>query len=419
MDQGGTRAAGFAEVVEPATPLADIVDHIQAQTGIAAPEAVDGLLGIADEQHLIGQGGQAGKEGELDGAGILEFIHHQQPQPGAQPVTGAGVLKGAQHQILLINEVQQAPCLLEGREGRHDVRRGGEQAADEGRDVGVKAGAFKDLGAILPGRRQQGYFSYPGIEIADPDPVRPGKGGSAQELIEPFQRGLQSPGGVDHLATGLPGHPHGRAQTRLVDRCRAGWQFLKQSGDGVFGKAPQVFRGKGVGAGLIDEAEHLALPVLPSQARRQGVQCRRDLRGQALIQGLIEQELLVAVGDHPLDGGEPQLETQLLQELAADAVHGADPRLVEERRQVGAAAGEQAGADPFQQLIRGAVGEGDGDQPFRAEPAGFEPGGDVLDDAVGLAGTGPGMAEGDGHDENPPRVRVAGCRSAPARGRWA
>ena len=142
VDQGGTRAAGFAEVVEPATPLADIVDHIQAQTGIAAPEAVDGLLGIADEQHLIGQGGQAGKEGELDGAGILEFVHHQETQPGAQPVPGAGVLKGAQHQILLINEVQQAPRLLQGREGRHDVRRGGEQAADEGRDVGVKAGAF-------------------------------------------------------------------------------------------------------------------------------------------------------------------------------------------------------------------------------------------------------------------------------------
>ena len=45
---------------------------------VGPAESIDGLLDIADPDDALGALGETGKEGELDGAGVLELVDDEQ-----------------------------------------------------------------------------------------------------------------------------------------------------------------------------------------------------------------------------------------------------------------------------------------------------------------------------------------------------
>ena len=54
------------------------VQGVEHERGVAAPELVDGLLDIADEDGRVGQRGELQEQRQLHGIGVLKLVHEEQ-----------------------------------------------------------------------------------------------------------------------------------------------------------------------------------------------------------------------------------------------------------------------------------------------------------------------------------------------------
>ena len=83
----------FEHIGLSAQPV-DLAQHSLHQFRIAAPEAIDGLLDVPDEHGLFGAAGQLQEQCQLDRAGVLELVHHEQVELLAERAANCVVVHG-------------------------------------------------------------------------------------------------------------------------------------------------------------------------------------------------------------------------------------------------------------------------------------------------------------------------------------
>ena len=133
--------------------IGDRLDRRIHQRRIGAAEAVDGLLRVTDPDHLVDQAGELGEQGELQGAGVLEFVDDEDPEsrgeglahrvPGRlrHPVAA----QQAQGELFLVGEVDEAEGVLVVGVSAQAGRCGGEDEPDQRVQVSAQRGVGENL----------------------------------------------------------------------------------------------------------------------------------------------------------------------------------------------------------------------------------------------------------------------------------
>src|SRR5215216_3003907 len=148
---------------------------------------------------------------------------------------------------------------------------------------------------------------------------------------------------------------------------------------------PQLEPGRA--QGLVDAGEHPAQP--PSAVGGEQPQARLVVAAELLErrpERLASEHASLAVVEHAEARVDPGRERVRLQQAAAEAVDGRDPRAVELALEVVAAELVEPPADPAAQLSGGALGVGDDEQRVDVEAALADRFAEALDDDGRLAG---------------------------------
>ena len=133
--------------------IGDRLDRRIHQCGVRAAEAVDGLFRVTDPDHLVDQAGELGEQGELQGAGVLELVDDEDPEPCGEGlahrvpgrVSHPVAAQQTQGELFLVGEVDEAEGVLVVGVGAQAGRCGGEDEPDECVQVSAQRGVDENL----------------------------------------------------------------------------------------------------------------------------------------------------------------------------------------------------------------------------------------------------------------------------------
>ena len=414
LDHGGDGA----EVLDQGDVLAHPLLDLLIESDVGAPEAVDRLLGVADQEELaghqlgiqpvsrkgqVGPGRQVESDLGLQGVGVLELVD-EDPRPAClRPGPDAGVV--AEHVAGPGQEVVEGgdtPLAALGRVFEDEVAKCLQESVED-----LRAAAGEDHLGLLDALLDLGLQAVEAV----PPPVGPAAPGG-REHLQQLQRVerlalavrlLQPLGGHEQLRHPLV-HPV-RGVEAVVQVARKAPDPGRELGRG--GQGRQRCRGRPGGLRrqevvvLVEGAGEALDPVRaePEQERvldRDAGQVAERGRLEPGPEALPELKVLRDLVEGVEVRRQPRLQRVGAQERSREGVDGVDRRLLEGgggSRGLGRGGSLQALADAGAKLGGGRLGEGDGHQLGGRQAARGDQGDDPLDQGRGLPGPGPGFDE--------------------------
>ena len=376
------------------------------QRGVGAAKAVDGLFLVAHPDAPRRQRGERQKDLELQGAGVLELVDEHQVDLLAQDVLDCRPAEQIQGHRLLVDEVDEPPLALvlcvgferPGRKVEHEFDRAA-QVLPQARMAFDAAGGQPNRFVVLlrrHGRRVCG-------ELRPGPPHQPAPGFQLRE--GPVRRGFDRLRGLRPVEwrgeEGLDGLLECRFDGRGV-ACLL-LEVRQQPVRAARGTGAQIVGFDTVGPRQACELLDVVEPVEVVEAFRDGHQLGGGLAagghrtvsviaagGHEARQRAAEGRVGSSLVEHLRLGRNAEIERELGHEVAADRVHGADPRGAEPLRQIDVALLEQARTHALPELrgrLHGERGGDDGlgaDRRARRRDRALE----VVHEAVRLAGAG-------------------------------
>ena len=360
---------------------------------------------------MPGQARELEEQRQLDRAGVLELVDHQQVQLVVQYLGHLGHVQQFEQQVLLVGEVHHPHGQLALAVVRQGCRADAEHALKVGADVGMQlrmgvAGAGQHLDGL--GQVHEGLF---GLGFGESNPLRPDPVVLPQSPVKLFD-GLQVALGVllPRCLGRLPQLGQGASDLDLQVLRQAGAQGLREMRQQIvrvgLGKAGQLLGCDVVAAGLGHQAGDVLGPVLDAQPVGQGRDLLDLLATHGRLDGFADQLTGLRLVQHLLTGGQARFERKALQQVAAHAIDGADPGLAHGVGQIVAAGTEQVLAHALTQLGGGLLGEGGGDHTRGTHLQGGQQIPQGVHQGVGLAAAGAGADEGQAHWSSPQPARV-------------
>lgn len=312
---------------------------------------------------------QGDEERELQWAGVLELVDINTINALRERGGKLRVLEQPKRQPLLVDEIDQAPCAFVRVIGQHRLSGAGENRLDIGADIGDEARMARENARRLTQGLKMGVIGLGAAELRHSDPVAPDQIGgllAAKGLAQVVERSGRAFG--QPIVVGIAREQVGRGSVQRAVEARFRLAFVRRGRDpakaldGAARERCEQLRRHVVGARLGDDVVDIVAPVAldspfeVSQPATEVVEPGRMARDR-LVCRLVEGFLLRVLADDLRDGRETETERELLDQGAADAVDGADPRPEQTHSLSRKPAFQQALANPLPQLFRRLDGE--------------------------------------------------------------
>ena len=373
---------------------------------------------------------QAYKEGELHGAGVLELVDDEEPEPAAELLLDVWTLDERERAVDHVDEVDDAPVLLPVVVRLEAHARGVVDAADHVPDLGLQARVMLHArGHLHDGIDDRGDV-FGRVETLQAYPVGPQQLPVSRPTQELFHEVARLLGLLDtvvdlpQVAGDLLERLHELAVEGVAVALRGTHQGQQPCGR-AFGHVGQRRRGDAVATRerhqVLDGRQPVGTTELrvPAQLEAVGesLDAVAEVGVQPPLEGLAQPARLVA-RQHVDLRGQTRVDRKLLHQPQTDRVHRPEVREGQTLRPLVRTRGNERAADARSQLGGGTPGIGDGGQRLGVDgvlAAGRDRVDDDLGEAVRLAAPRAGAHQGEGGGSSQGRAHVRSSHSRPHR----